>query len=266
MVKRRIFIASSSEGLEIARAVQAGLEGDGEARIWSQDVFLPGESILQSLTKALAASDFGVFVFSRDDLLGIRGTEAMSPRDNVVFEAGLAIGLLGHRRTFVVRPKDDDLRMPSDLAGINVASFDAHRSDGDLLAALGPACGKLRKAMRQPNDFPLEPILRLPVLQRKESLTPNMLQLLYFVEMHGPCPRSRLAEVFRLPEAELFYRLQVLRLLSLVSVDGAPERQGDAAVRVNEDYARARDELAPPSHLARSSLPVRPSVRAASKV
>ena len=266
MVKRRIFIASSSEGLEIARAVQSGLEGDGEVRIWSQDVFLPGESIIQSLTKALGSSDFGIFVFSRDDLLAIRGATAMSPRDNVVFEAGLSIGLLGHRRTFVVRPRDDDLRMPSDLDGMNVASFDAHRSDGDLLAALGPACGKLRRAMKQANDTPLDPLLRLPVLQRKESLTPNMLQLLYFVELHGPCPRSRLAEVFKLHEAELFYRLQYLRLLSLVSVDGAPEGRGDAAVRVNEDYARARDELAPPSHLARSSLPVRPPARAATKV
>ena len=48
-------------------------------------------------------------------------------------------------------------------------------------------------------------------------------------------------------------------------IDGAPAGRGDAAVRINEDYARARDELAPPSHLARSSLPARAPARAASK-
>jgi len=252
-MKRKVFIGSSSEGLEVAHALQSNLEPETEVRIWSQDVFLPGEHILESLIKQAEASDFGIFVFSPDDLIEMRGSHQKTVRDNVIFELGLCIGRLGPKRSFIVMPKESDLRIPSDLLGVNAATFDANRSDGDLVAALGPACTKIRKAIKAPNDHPLEPQLRLPVLLRKESLTPNMLALLNFIEQHEPCTRKELDTHFQCGEAELYYRLECLRLLSLVAGDDSADDPNDATFRAHPDYAEARGKLPLPPRRGYSS-------------
>lgn len=252
-MKRKVFVGSSSEGIEIAHALQSNLEPETEVRIWSQDVFLPGEHILESLLKQAEASDFGIFVFSPDDLVEIRGSKQRTVRDNVIFELGLCVGRLGSKRSFIVTPKDSQLRIPSDLLGINTATFDANRTDGDLVAALGPACTKIRKALRAHNEHPLEPELRLPVLLRKQSLTPNMIDLLGFIERNEPCAREELANSFEYGESELYYRLECLRLLSLVAADDSASDPNGATFRAHPDYAEARGKLAMPPRPAYSS-------------
>ena len=252
-MKRKVFVGSSSEGLEIAHALQSNLEPEFEVRVWSQDVFLPGEHTLESILKQADVSDFGIFVFSPDDLIEVRGSRQKTARDNVIFELGLCVGRLGPKRSFMVMPTDSDLRIPSDLLGVNTASFDAHRSDGDMVAALGPASTKIRKALRTHNEYPLEPELRLPVLLRKQSLTPNMLELLNFIEQNEPCTREELDSQFQYGEAELYYRLEYLRLLSLVAADDTANDPSDATFRPHPDYAAARGKLAVPPRRSYSS-------------
>ena len=252
-VKQRVFVGSSTEGLEIAHAVQSNLESEAEVRVWSQDVFRPGEHVLESLLRQTAESDFGVFVFSPDDIVEIRNSEQLTVRDNVVFELGLCIGRLGSKRSFILMPKVPSLRIPSDLLGVNAATFEPHRSDGDLVAALGPACTKIRKALKLPNEHPIEPELRLPILLRKQSLTPNMLALLNFIEANEPCTREELDATFGYGEAELYYRLEYLRLLSLISTNDSADHPKDAEFRPNPDYAAARGKLAVPPRRAYSS-------------
>jgi CAP12/Pycsar effector protein, TIR domain len=86
-------------------------------------------------------------VLTPDDLISRRGKTGNSPRDNVLFELGLFMGALGRVRTFMVGCRDDDLDLPSDLAGVKIASFRRH-SDDNLRAALGPVCTQLKQAMR----------------------------------------------------------------------------------------------------------------------
>lgn len=149
-MKPRVFIASSVEGLAIAYAVQENLEYDAECTVWSQGVFNPSAYPLDDLLAELGRTDFGIFVFSADDVVNMRKEETNVIRDNVIFELGLFLGQLGRQRNFMVQPNDvGDLHIPSDLAGLSPLKFEAKRQDGNVVAALGASCNKIREAMRK---------------------------------------------------------------------------------------------------------------------
>lgn len=148
-MKPRIFIGSSVEGLSVAYAIQQNLTHDSEPTVWDQGVFDLSKTTIESLTKAMDESDFGVFVFSPDDILKMRGNELNSIRDNVIFEFGLFNGRLGRDRVFFIRPDGCDLHLPTDLLGITPGSYNPKREDGRLQAATGPACNQIREAIKK---------------------------------------------------------------------------------------------------------------------
>ncbi|MDA8446560.1 TIR domain-containing protein [Paracidovorax valerianellae] len=143
-MKSRIFIGSSVEGLSIAYAIQQNLLHDAETTVWDQGVFELSGTTIASLTKTLSESDFGIFVFSPDDVVKIREKESPSVRDNVLFEMGLFIGRLGKDRVFFILPKGADIHIPSDLLGITPGLYDPNRSDGSMQAATGPVSHQIR--------------------------------------------------------------------------------------------------------------------------
>ena len=144
-----LFLGSSIEGLNTAYAIQQALDYDAEPTVWSQCLFQPSQSVLFELVKSLSRFEFAVFVFSPDDTVKLRGTEFLAVRDNVIFELGLFMGALGPSRCFYLVPRSAGaLHLPSDLAGITPLTYNAARSDGNLLAALGPACNEIRNAIK----------------------------------------------------------------------------------------------------------------------
>ena len=143
-----LFVGSSSEGVEAAEAIQVNLERDAEITLWSHGAFGPNEGYLESLVSALDRFDFAILVLTPDDLVSSREIVNQAPRDNVMFELGLFMGRLGRNRTFAVRSDAPTMRLPTDLAGVNLLSFQAERSDGNLIAALGPACTRIRQIIR----------------------------------------------------------------------------------------------------------------------
>lgn len=144
----KVFIASSVEGLDIAYAIQENLEHDAEVTIWTQGVFEPSDQIVPRLLAVLDRTDFGIFVFSPDDMTKLRKAELQTVRDNVVLELGLFVGRLGHQRIFMITPKAGPrFHVPSDLLGLVILEYDASREDGSLAAALGPACSKIRRTL-----------------------------------------------------------------------------------------------------------------------
>lgn len=151
-MKPRLFIGSSTENLVIANAVQELLEYDTEPVVWNQGIFGLSRFTLEGLLSEIERADFAIFVFTLDDIAKIRGEEFQIVRDNVIFELGLFTGRLGRERTFIVQPRGSDtLHLPTDLLGLTPAWYDPDRSDGDLLAALGPACNKVRRAITAAN-------------------------------------------------------------------------------------------------------------------
>jgi hypothetical protein len=148
MTKPSLFVGSSSEGLDFARAVRAGLEGDAEVSLWNEGVFPLGQTFVEALLNALPRFDFAVLVLTPDDFLVSRTQETLAPRDNVLFELGLFMGRLGRSRTFVLHQADTGLKMPSDLAGLVTATYDWPRADRNYRAAVGVACDSIRQVIR----------------------------------------------------------------------------------------------------------------------
>jgi hypothetical protein len=143
-----LFVGSSTEGLEIARAIQIGLDHDCEVTIWNQGVFGLSEGTLESLVRVLDRYDFAALVLTPDDLISSSGDSTQGPRDNVLFELGLFMGGIGRDRTFIVHDRSARFKMPSDLAGVTMATF-APRSDGNIVAALGAVCARIASVIKQ---------------------------------------------------------------------------------------------------------------------
>src|ERR1044071_4183111 len=104
-VKCKVFIGSSREASQIARALQHELRDIADCELWSQGLFRVGSVGIDDLVRATSGFDFGVFVFSPDDVLKMRDKTYPTVRDNVLFELGLFIGRLGSQRSFFVIPE-----------------------------------------------------------------------------------------------------------------------------------------------------------------
>jgi predicted nucleotide-binding protein len=115
----RVFIGSSSESLQVAHAIHAGLAHHPlDVNIWSTDVFGPSRFPIQSLEEQAMNGDFAVLVLGPDDRVSSRSGKRLAPRDNVVLELGLFIGAFGHERVFMVVPQGADIKIPTDLLGL----------------------------------------------------------------------------------------------------------------------------------------------------
>src|SRR4051795_3151737 len=96
MNKPRIFLGSSGKQAELLQAIARGLEDLVDVELWTT-AFNPGRSTLDRLVELSQEVDFAAFVFAQDDWTttdASRSSQA-SPRDNVVFEAGVFGGALG---------------------------------------------------------------------------------------------------------------------------------------------------------------------------
>ncbi len=141
-MKPRIFLGSSGRQAELLEAITRGLEDIADVEPWTT-TFNPGRSTLDRLVELSQEVDFAAFVFARDDWTTTDASRSgqASPRDNVVFEAGLFGGALGIRRTFILHA--DDSKLPSDLLGLTSVRYDPGASSSEVRAINQ----KLRKAM-----------------------------------------------------------------------------------------------------------------------
>jgi hypothetical protein len=152
-VKPKAFIGSSGETSHFADAIHEKLRQDAECTPWTAGAFDLGESTLEGLMRNLRESDFGIFIFGADDATTKRDSLLKSPRDNVVFEAGLFSGYLGTKRCFIAVPQDTKVHLPSDLSGITVGIYEDNRGDGNDAAAVNTFSIAVRKRIREQGLF-----------------------------------------------------------------------------------------------------------------
>ena len=146
MDKPRIFLGSSGKQEKLLEALTRGLEDVAHVEPWTTS-FDPGTTTLDRLLELTREVDFAAFVFARDDWTTTSppaapsGSGQASPRDNVIFEAGLFGGVLGMRRTFILHARES--KLPSDLLGLTCVRYD----DEGTAAETETIIQKLRKAI-----------------------------------------------------------------------------------------------------------------------
>jgi hypothetical protein len=136
MDKPRIFLGSSGKQERLLKSLTTGLASVADVEPWTT-VFNPGVSTLDRLVELTHEVDFAAFVFAQDDWTaptsGDPGTPIpgqASPRDNVVFEAGLFGGALGMRRTFILHA--NGAKLPTDLLGLTSVRYDPELTPHEL--------------------------------------------------------------------------------------------------------------------------------------
>ncbi|HEU5225042.1 MAG TPA: TIR domain-containing protein [Actinomycetota bacterium] len=147
MNKPRVFLGSSGKQERLLQALTRGLEDVAVVEPWTMS-FNPGTTTLGRLIELSHEVDFAVFVFAQDDWTtttsrssDTAGPGQASPRDNVVFEAGLFGSALGMKRTFILHARES--KLPSDLLGLTLVRYD----DPLTPAGMRVVNQKLRKAI-----------------------------------------------------------------------------------------------------------------------
>jgi hypothetical protein len=145
----RIFLGSSGKQTKLVQALTRGLADIARVEPWTTS-FNPGTTTLERLIELTREVDLAAFVFARDDWTtnsqpasDPTGSGQASPRDNVVFEAGLFGGALGMRRTFILHARG--AKLPTDLLGLTCVRY----GEATTAAEMRGVNQKLRKAIEQ---------------------------------------------------------------------------------------------------------------------
>lgn len=143
--KPRIFLGSSGEQSQFMQALTQNLEDIVDVEPWTIS-FDPGTTTIERLLELTHEVDFAAFIFARDDWTSSAVTSAesgqASPRDNVIFEAGLFGGVLGMRRTFILH--EMGAKLPTDLLGLTCIRY----NDLETTADMQTVNEKLRHAIK----------------------------------------------------------------------------------------------------------------------
>lgn len=119
-MKPTLFIGSSTQRKAIAYGLKKMLSDCADVTVWDEaPEFGVNDSLLGSLIEVGKFYDFAILVFGQDDCTMMGGNPCLTVRDNVLFELGLFIGLIGRERAFWISPRGANAPvLPSDLDGI----------------------------------------------------------------------------------------------------------------------------------------------------
>jgi predicted nucleotide-binding protein len=143
-----LFVGSSRESLPIVEALVDGWKSSPFiVRPWTGSVFTPSQFPIDDLARQLAACDFAALVLGPDDQVLSRGITSNAPRDNVLFELGLFMGAIERARTLFIIPGDVDVKIPTDILGLNPLRFVSRT--GSLADNIAPVCSDIAALIKR---------------------------------------------------------------------------------------------------------------------
>lgn len=184
----KVFIASTKEALPIAKQLELFLcEQKHDPRIWTQ-IFKPGYQWVESLKIQTNIVDFAIIIATPDDDVVSRSTAFSAPRDNIIFELGMFLGVLEKERVLVIVYEESNSKLPSDFLGIEPVRVhgdglnDAFKVIMGHISEIGPRTRALsgKRLFQHANYYPinLEHQTRMPSF----SKTIFMKAIKYFLE------------------------------------------------------------------------------------
>lgn len=159
--KPNVFIASTKEGAKYVRSLANKLNHIAVCHMWDRGFFNVSEFTPETLTRKISNEDFVIIILTADDETESRGTSFLSPRDNLIFEAGIGFGSIGTSRTILVPEKNSSFKVPSDLNGFTMCQpFDSNSNPDyamdqvsyqieEKINSLGPVELKMKKVGKQ---------------------------------------------------------------------------------------------------------------------
>lgn len=139
---KKIFIGSSTEGKYILEKVEKILKSEYEIIRWDKSMTI-NKSTLDCLIENAIKVDEAIFIGTGDNSTTATNIERAAKegtlikhRDNVVFEFGLFLGMLGRHDCIYLVDNSTLKDIMSDYKGINVVTFDSNDLDSSLPVAV----------------------------------------------------------------------------------------------------------------------------------
>jgi SAM-dependent methyltransferase len=130
-----VFIASTKEAMDGAWLVNAldlvenRVKDKVSLEPWTS-AFKSGDITGEGLIARAKSIGAAVVVLTGDDETKSRGEGQPSPRDNLIFEAGIFISQLGFGRVLLLG--EEGAKLPSDLLGVTLKMFDGANENGEM--------------------------------------------------------------------------------------------------------------------------------------
>jgi SAM-dependent methyltransferase len=124
--KPRVFIGSAREAEDLVAELAIELDPKFQPLPWYEAFPIDSTFTLERLVEVTAEVEFAIFLLGGEDSRVRRGEPGRVPRDNVVLEFGLFLGVLGPGRVFVLRYAESSA--PTDLDGLIVTSLEGSPS------------------------------------------------------------------------------------------------------------------------------------------
>jgi SAM-dependent methyltransferase len=138
-----VFIGSSSEAKKrnILSTFVDKLGDSFDVRPWD-NAFETGSITIKRLLGWTKEIDAAICIFSKDDVLIKRDQSKFTVRDNVLFEYGLFLAILGTERVFIAA--EEGTEIASDLDGVTFARF---KDGSNAEHSIQLCCNKLRSSL-----------------------------------------------------------------------------------------------------------------------
>jgi hypothetical protein len=156
-----VFIGSSSEAKSrgILSRFVVSLGESFDVRPWD-NAFETGSITIQRLLAWTKEIDAAICIFSKDDVVIKRDQSKFTVRDNVLFEYGLFLAILGTERVFIAA--EEGTEIASDLEGVTSARF---KDGSNIEHSIQLCCNLLRNSLTALS--PLEERIRPSIFNDK---------------------------------------------------------------------------------------------------